>query len=250
MKKIFALALAALLLLGMTTTAFASSTNLSNTTTTANLGVQASYHATDTTISVDISWSGLNFTYNGTQVWDATTHKYVDSTMGGWAASNAAITITNHSNAILQADLRFKAADGFDDIDMIFSANTPYIGSAYTSENGGETCSVTIPLIPNGPLAETITESTAIGTILVSVQPVTGMTHRAISNELAELYVNMVDQEVIQRGTVYLKDQDAVDAISNALGVMEDPNITEETALNAALNDVITAFYNGLAIKQ
>lgn len=253
MKKIFALALAALLLLGMTTTAFASSANLDNTTTSQNLGVQAVYHAEDnkdTTISVEISWTGLNFTYNGTQVWDATTHKYVDSTQSVWAVSNAAITITNHSNTILRANLRFNAADGFDDIDMIFSANAPYIGSAYTSENDGEACAVTIPLIPNGPLAKNITESTAIGTITVSVQPVADKTHKAISDELNLQYLEMIDQTATQRGTVYLKDQDAVDAIGNALGVMANLDITEETVLNAALNDVITAFYNGLAIKQ
>jgi hypothetical protein len=254
MKKIFTLALAAMLLLGMTTTAFATSTNLDNDTKSTDLGVQAVYHAEgndDATISVEISWTGLNFTYNGgTQIWDASAHKYVTDTPGGWAVSNASIIITNHSDTILQAGLHFTAEDDFDGIGMIFAAEAPYIGSAYTGENGGEACSITIPLIPDGTLAETITESTAIGTITVSVQPVVGMTQKDISAELAAQYGGMLELTSMKRGDVYLKDQNAIEAIAAALSVMEDPSLTEETALNAALNDVITAFYNGLAIKQ
>ena len=254
MKKILTLALAAMLLLCMTTTAFATSTNLDNTTKSTDLGVQAVYHAdgnNDATISVEIAWTGLNFTYNGaTQIWDASAHEYVTDTPGGWAVSDATITIVNHSDTILQAGLKFTAEDDFDDIDMIFSAKAPYLGSAYTGKNGGEACAVTIALIPDGTLAETITESTAIGTITVSVQPVVDKTPRDISDELALRYLEMAEQPPTQRGDVYLKDQDAIDAIGIALGVMDDPSLTEETELNAALNDVITAFYNGLAIKQ
>ena len=216
--------------------------------------MQAVYHAdgnNDATISVEIAWTGLNFTYNGaTQIWDASAHEYVTDTPGGWAVSNASIIITNHSDTILQAGLKFTAEDDFDDIDMIFSAKAPYLGSAYTDKNGGEACAVTIALIPDGTLAETITESTAIGTITVSVQPVVGMTQKDISAELALQYIEMAEQPPTQRGDVYLKDQIALDNISTALGVMDDPSLTEETELNAALNDVITAFYNGLAIKQ
>ena len=254
MKKILTLALAAMLLLCMTTTAFATSTNLDNTNKSIDLGVQAVYHADGNnaaTISVEIAWTGLNFTYNGaTQIWDASAHKYVTDTPGGWAASDATITITNHSDTILQAGLHFTAEDDFDDIDMIFSAKAPYLGSAYTDKNGGEACAVTIALIPDGTLAETITESTAIGTITVSVLPVIGKTPRDISSELALRYLEMAEQSPTRRGDVYLKDQIALDNIGTALGVMDDPSLTEETELNAALNDVITAFYNGLAIKQ
>lgn len=252
MKKIVFVVLAAMLLLCMTPTAFASSAKLDNNITSTDLDVQAAYRASESeaTISVDITWTGLNFTYNGTQVWDAAAHKYVDGTSGGWAASAAAITITNHSNTILQADLRFDAQEGFDEIDMIFTANAPYIGSAYTNENGGEACSITIPLIPDGTLPESATQSTAIGTITVSVQPVTNMTHQAIAAKFSELYLKMSEQDHTVRGAAYFKDPAAEEAFRAALEGISDVDATNVTAMNAALNSILTTYYNGLTIRQ
>ena len=250
MKKILSLVLAAVLLLTMPSTVFASSVKLTNTTTSADLGVEAIYQSGDDaqTICVDISWEGLNFTYTGaTQVWDAAAHKYNPSTNGGWVANNAAITITNHSNVILQANLSFTPATGFDEIGMIFTSNAPYIGSAYTGSNGGSACAVTIPLIPIGDLPESTTTKTAIGAITVSVQTV-NQTPQVIQGELAAWYLDLAEEKGVNRGDVYFKDLDAADAVEIALGEW-NPD-AEETVLNAALNNIITAFYSGLTIKQ
>lgn len=69
--------------------------------------------------SVDIEWGSMSFTYNEPQkVWDTKKLKYV-SGKGTWSCDEGAnaITVTNHSNAPIIADVGFYASENHSDID-------------------------------------------------------------------------------------------------------------------------------------
>ena len=74
-----------------------------------------------TIYSVDIEWGALEFTYNegGPGVWNAQTHTYDGATEQGWAANTAGgdqITVTNHSNAGIEAGFTYNGKTGYDTI--------------------------------------------------------------------------------------------------------------------------------------
>lgn len=66
--------------------------------------------AHDVTIyNVTITWNGnLTFTYTrgDEQVWNPATHKYSETTEGGWSAAQT-FTVNNHSNADVKASASF-----------------------------------------------------------------------------------------------------------------------------------------------
>lgn len=258
MKKFLAAILALFLLLSVTSSVFA--ITIDDTSNSAQVGIQAKYNisdATATTISVDIDWSGLSFTYNGAeQIWDATNHTYVESaTTGSWEASDAKINITNHSDVILKADLDYVANDGFDSTDMVFTDDTPFIGSAYTDSSVGTPCSVTISVIPSGTLPNTATTATSIGNIVISVAAIGDTSATTMITKLTDLYEsaceNSANIENLPRGTIYLRSQEAMDEVSLVmeafLSIAED---ADEASYNAHLNQFITTLYNCLTIKQ
>ena len=61
-----------------------------------------------TVFSVDISWSGMSFTYHAEQepVWDAENHTYSDAKAAYWEGTGT-ITVTNHSNAAVTANVAY-----------------------------------------------------------------------------------------------------------------------------------------------
>ena len=73
-------------------------------------GVQAVYSdvsTKDTVYSVDVAWGAMEFTYTktGENVWNPDTHQYTESDAGTWSANGNTITVTNHSNVALNANL-------------------------------------------------------------------------------------------------------------------------------------------------
>ena len=123
MKKIMSLALALVMLMSLSVTAFAADTSPKTVEAengTATIDVTAKYVADvadpSDTYNVVVTWSGMEFTYTveGTQTWNAETHKYdvqMDET-GTWSENTATITVTNHSNVAVNATLSFAAAQG------------------------------------------------------------------------------------------------------------------------------------------
>lgn len=82
------------------------------------VGTYQSAVAPDTVYSVDIEWGSMSFTYTEAQeVWDPTKLKYV-SGGGEWSCAEGAnaVTVTNHSNATVIADVEFYPLDGHSDI--------------------------------------------------------------------------------------------------------------------------------------
>ena len=209
--------------------------------------------AAGTVISVDIEWSGMDFTYNeASRTWNAATHQY-DEKAGGWEDGYGTITITNNSSVILQADISYTPETDFSDIFMAFTNQTPYIGSAYTNENGqGAACEVQVLAVPKGDLEEALDKKTTIGTVKVTVE--TGGTWDAVAGEIEGNYtkIKSSDGTGLERGTVYYTAAD-VTAVENAYGELAeliDQGVTNEAQINAALNPAIVAYYNSMKIGQ
>lgn len=116
MKKLFSVILAVLLVFSLNAVAFAASGSASGLgETQQNIDVNATYSASVSTpevVSVDISWGAMEFTYSvgGTNNWNPGTHSYTENTSGSWTASGNNITVTNHSNVAVEAELSFDAS--------------------------------------------------------------------------------------------------------------------------------------------
>ena len=112
MKKLFAVLLAVAMLASMSVTAFAEGTNEGSNST--QITVNGTYVPGTTgaeQISVDIVWDAMDFTYTGASqgTWNPATHAYEGATEGSWSDNTPAITVTNHSNAAINATLGFTA---------------------------------------------------------------------------------------------------------------------------------------------
>lgn len=257
MKKLGILILSLSVLLAMALPAFA--TNITQSGASQEGAVTASYldgTASTSVISVNIAWNGMEFVYQADSepIWIPESHSY-SVTPGGWQESNASITVTNHSNAIVQAAIEYTPKDAFSETSMSFTDKTPYIGSAFTNETGsGKESSAIIRAIPGGVMAKS-TEKATIGSITVTINALP---------ESDELYTTacqyfytligstLIGESAADRGELYFESQDVADQISdtlsNAINVITGSSSTAQK--NAALNTVIDAFYMALQIKQ
>ena len=165
MKKLFTLVLAIAMIATMSVSAFAATSNGGNTTIT----VKGTYNGSDAagdTISVDVAWGEMEFTYTPASQgsWDPATHTYKDATTAGWTANGNTITVTNHSDVAITASFTFAKAEGTN-VEGSFTAdsldlNRAEAGSALDSQKGEVTFSIT-----GGSIAAT----TDLGTITVNI---------------------------------------------------------------------------------
>lgn len=107
MKKAITLMLAVLMILSMATIAMAAAPGDSE-----DIDVTAKYNSSISTVtvySVDIVWEDMTFTYNEEteKVWNAADHSYTSTTTGDWDKTTATITVTNHSNAAVTANVAY-----------------------------------------------------------------------------------------------------------------------------------------------
>ena len=112
MKKTLSIILALVLALSLSVTAFAAENNgTSSTDITVNGTYIPNTSSADETISVDIVWEAMDFTYTGASqgTWNPATHTYDGATEGGWSDNTPAVTVTNHSNVAVNATLGFTA---------------------------------------------------------------------------------------------------------------------------------------------
>lgn len=261
MKKILSMILMVCLLAGMAIGVHAD--NITEDVPEATQAVEAVYQGggeTLTVISVEIEWKGMSFTYTGPSEpqWDAENHKYV-STEGYWEPSDASITITNHSNAIILADIKYEAMDAFPETKMFFADQAPVIGSAETSKAGsGEACSVTIEAVPGGTLSDKAEAAANIGTITVSVSTdLESDSHitafEKIVNECDSLVSLGHDPKNMERGTVYIRSAEDVEQLMIAFDELSNQicgTAFEAYERNLALNELIAMYYGALTIKQ
>ncbi len=174
MKKLISLLLALALVLSFSATAFASSLDAAGSSSQAQ--VKATYKAGysgGTVYSVDVTWEGLSFTYNGAAqgTWDPETHTYTGTTEAGWDKGEGVITLTNHSNTAITATAAYAAADGYETVSMVFGSNGAVIASADKGDGTqGEAQTGTITVTPSGTLPDTADTETVIGTITITIQ--------------------------------------------------------------------------------
>lgn len=143
MKKILSIILTVAMLMSLSVAAFAADINSGGESGESGgqsggdytLGVSGVYvggASASETISVDISWQSMQFTYtvasNGT--WNPATHLYEGATQGGWSTNQSTITLTNHSNVDIGATFTFAAAAAATGVKGKFTSSTISIESA------------------------------------------------------------------------------------------------------------------------
>lgn len=175
MKQIFTLALTFLLIFTLVTvTAFAADATITAGGGTATKEVTASYHSGaggSTVYSVDITWGNMAFTYSegAGSTWNPATHQYSSGGAGVWSNSGNTVTVTNHSNAQVTANLAYDKAAGYEGISGSFgNKSTMNLATAEgtTFENAPKD---TAELTLSGTLNSTVTVPTKIGTITVTI---------------------------------------------------------------------------------
>ena len=104
MKNKFAIIAALVLASTSVVTAYAVNSEKNDGSEPTNIKVTGSYiDSKSTTMSVDVEWEEMNFTYfGGHKVWDPETHSYTTESACWWDEPKA-ITVTNHSNSAIKA---------------------------------------------------------------------------------------------------------------------------------------------------
>ena len=128
--------------------------------------------AADEIISVDVAWEAMDFTYTGASqgTWNPANHTYEGATAGGWSDNTPAITVTNHSNAAINATLGFTA-----DVTGVVGTFTEASGTA--NDNVLELATAEGTEVANAPTASAkfgisgaaIDANKALGTITVTI---------------------------------------------------------------------------------
>ena len=174
MKQIFTLALTFLLIFSLVTvTAFAETSKISAAGGTASKPVTASYSAGaggGTVYSVDITWDSMAFTYSegSSPTWNPATHQNSSGGAGVWSSNGNTITVTNHSNTAVTANLAYASETGFIEISGNFNKSTMNLATAVGTEVP-EAPKDTAALTLSGALASTVKDPTKIGTITVTI---------------------------------------------------------------------------------
>ncbi|MDD4414368.1 MAG: hypothetical protein PHR14_07470 [Oscillospiraceae bacterium] len=128
-----------------------------------------------TVYSVDITWGSMGFTYTSAFIgnWNPDTHVYDNSTEEKWTCDGNAnkITVTNHSNANVEATLSYTPGGSYSIIDGNFDKDTIYLETAVgkTTENASTGSSL---LTLSGKLDEDTEASTVIGSVTVTINQI------------------------------------------------------------------------------
>ena len=174
MKKVWAILLILSLLSLASATCFAANpiTSIGGTDSADVKGTYVAGGSSATVYSVDITWGSMEFTYtsasNGT--WNPTTHRYDGGGSGNWSCTGDAnkITVTNHSNAAVNAQFSYAPESGYTGISGTFSNNTLNLATAVGTEvSNAPSGSVTLSL--TGELSSETAANTKIGTVTVTL---------------------------------------------------------------------------------
>ena len=160
------------MMLSLSVTAFAADSPTTNTGGNTTIDVKAVYSSAETTpdvISVDITWGAMAFTYSvgGAKDWDAEKHEYKDNTTASWTANGNTVTVTNHSNVAIKAELSFTADPAYLGITGSFGEDATLLLATAVGTDKNAAPSDTANLTLSGTLASTVTTATTVGTITV-----------------------------------------------------------------------------------
>lgn len=196
MRKFFRGVVTGIMLLAMSSTAFATEPVSGTAMINVNGGsqqipVMGSYvgESTEIVYSVEVEWTPMNFTYTAPSkgTWNPEKHEYTnpDSSQEGIWSEPATITITNHSNSEIHAALSYESERSVQGVVVKF--NEPSVSIDYhdvlnteiaSADNGadgqaGAEQSKSFRVRPFGELPKIISyktpEDTPIGTITVTI---------------------------------------------------------------------------------
>ena len=199
----------------------------------------------DETISVDVAWDAMDFTYSAPSegAWDPATHTYVGATEGGWSDNTPAITVTNHSNVAVNATLGF-------------TANVTGVVGTFTEASGTENDNILNLATAEGTTLENAPTATAnfgisgaaidadktLGTITVTIA-------KNVIDTFAELQAAVNNGGTVKLGGNITLGNDVILAVSSSVPVILDLNgYTLTSNSNAPIQvqpDVICTIKNG-----
>lgn len=173
-KKTEAVIMAVAIMAAMPVTAFAGETVISGVPGQSSIDVKAIYQDSSTSptvYSVDVSWGAMEFTYveSGTQIWNPQTHEYQPQTYASWTAGGNTVTLTNHSNAQVQADFSYTSVTGMETVTGTFD-NPQMILESAEGKKVEEAPAGTVALSLSGTFPKDMTAFKTVGTITVSVK--------------------------------------------------------------------------------
>ena len=172
MKKIVTILFALVLILTMSTNAFAAT--IESNSGSQDIDVHAKYVdgvSVPTRYSVDVTWGAMEFTYtvSGTKVWHPETHTYTTSTQPTWTASGNTITVANHSNTDITASFAFSALTAYNTVTGSFSSTSLMLPTAEGKAVNDAVLTGETSLTLGGTLASDITVFTNVGTVIVTI---------------------------------------------------------------------------------
>lgn len=169
-KKLTAVAMTGMMVLGMGTSVCAAEPGDSETR-----NVQATYVAStkaQTVYSVDIEWGNMQYTYtiDSEGTWDPETHSFTNASEGKWTCSKGAdeVKVTNHSNAAVKAAFNYEAGSGYESIDGSFNNQETTLPTAENTEVS-KAPNDTATLSLSGALKKDVPTATTIGTATVTL---------------------------------------------------------------------------------
>lgn len=170
-KKLTAVAMTGMMVLGMGTSVCAAEPGDSETR-----NVQATYVAHDkaeTVYSVDIEWGNMQYTYtiDSEGNWNPSTHKFEGkSGTGSWSCSEGAdeVKVTNHSNAAVNAAFAYEAESDYESISGSFDNSDVTLPTAEDTEVS-KAPNDTATLSLSGALKKDVPTATTIGTATVTL---------------------------------------------------------------------------------
>lgn len=179
MKKVISLIAVIALLAAMAIPAFADTTIGTNDGAT-DIGVNAKYNssvAPSDTISVNVEWGKMEFTYNvsGTQTWNPKDHTYSSITHGNWTPEGNIVKLTNHSNVAISATFTYTKIDQKVNGTFAYDNSKTVDANGAISLNAGEVNQpdaadfVNATLSLTGDLSSTSTTNVKVGTITVKI---------------------------------------------------------------------------------
>ncbi len=178
MKKLFTIVLAVIMMMATATSAFAAAGSETSNGGETSFSVNARYSDSvgcPTVVSVKVEWGVMEFTYSvgGTWDWDATTHTYTNNEVAHWSADGNTVSVTNHSNVDVDVEFNYEPVSGNSLVgsfafDKTANNNKVALSAGeLNNPNGADRVVATLTL--SGTLAESVTESTQVGTVTVKI---------------------------------------------------------------------------------
>lgn len=173
-KKLTAVAMTGMMVLGMGTSVCAAEP-ITPSKGTGTKDVQATYVANtkaQTVYSVDITWGSMEYTYtiDSEGTWNPGTHQYTGKSEGNWTCDDGAdqVTVTNHSNAAVNAAFTYGAESDYKSINGTFNNPEETLETAEDTEPSNAP-KATSTLSLSGALKKNVTTPTTIGTATVTL---------------------------------------------------------------------------------